>query len=411
MTLIAKINYDFFSVNHNNLCHQRSILYHIPKRLSNFNLQVMKYNRMPIEVESPEMMGYENVKYNLAESSVSDVLLSELNLQLNELLLCYGHHIGKPQLRTLIANLYSKDLSIDNILITPSAATALFIAHTTLLEKEDTLLVMRPNYATNIETPRAIGCRIEFIDLLFENNFQPDIESVREQIDANTKLISITTPHNPTGVSFSEEIIDQLITIAEERNIFLLIDETYKDLQFTKTQQPYYANKSDRVISVSSVSKAYGIPGVRIGWLACKNKQLMQSFLAAKEQILICNSVVDEEIAYQFLLKRKDYLPAIQERIQQNFSYLENYLQDHSILEWVKPTGGVISFPRIKESINIDIEKFYKTLNNKYQTFVGAGHWFEQSKRYFRLGFGYSEHENFKQALSNIDKALKESRV
>lgn len=371
----------------------------------------MQYNRMPIEVESPEMMGYENVKYNLAESSVSDVLLSELNLQLKDLLLCYGDHIGKPELRALIANLYSNTLSIDDILITPSAATALFIVHTALLDTKDTLLVMRPNYATNIETPRAIGCNINFIDLVFENNYQPDIESIRSQIDPNTKLISITTPHNPTGVCFSDEFIEQLIIIAEEKNIFLLIDETYKDLQFDQVQQSYYAGKSKQVISVSSVSKAYGIPGVRIGWLVCQNESLMQTFLAAKEQILICNSVVDEEIAYQFLVKRNEYLPTIQKRIQQNFSYLENYLQNHSILEWVKPSGGVVCFPRIKNNINIDIERFYKTLNDKYQTFVGAGHWFEQNKRYFRLGFGYSDHENFKQALANIDKALEESRI
>ncbi len=370
----------------------------------------MQYNRMPIEVESPEMMGYEHIKYNLAESSVSDVNLSELNLHLNDLLLCYGHHIGKPELRNLIANLYPGQLTADTILITPSAATALFIVNTAMLEKEDTLLVMRPNYATNIETPRAIGCRIEFIDLSFENNYQPDIESIRSQIDANTKMISITTPHNPTGVCFSEELIQQLIEIAEEKNIVLLIDETYKDLQFDGVQLPYYAAKSKQVVSVSSVSKAYGIPGVRIGWIACQNKALMQTFLAAKEQILICNSVVDEEIAYQFLLKRNDYLPSIQQRIQQNFNYLENYMHNHTLLEWVKPKGGVVSFPRIKESVNINVEKFYKILNDKYQTFVGTGHWFEQSKRNFRLGFGYSDHENFKQALANIDKALKESR-
>lgn len=365
---------------------------------------------MPIEIESPEMMGYENITYNLAESSVSDIYLSELNLQLNGLFLCYGHHIGKPELRERIAQLYPGELSGEHILMTPSAATALFIIHTSLLEKEDTMIVMRPNYATNIETPRAIGCQIKYIDLCFENNYQPDIEAIRSQLDDSTKMISITTPHNPTGVCFSEDFIQQLIELAECKNIAVLIDETYKDLQFGSVQLPYYAAKSKHVISVSSVSKAYGIPGVRIGWLACQNEQWMHTFLAAKEQILICNSVVDEEIAYQFLLKRNDYLPAIQQRIQQNFDYLETYMQNHSLLEWVKPAGGVVSFPRVKPSIDMNIEKFYNTLNKTYQTFVGNGHWFEQSKRHFRLGFGYSTYENFKTALSNLDKALEESR-
>jgi aspartate/methionine/tyrosine aminotransferase len=127
----------------------------------------MKYVRMPIEVESPEQLGYDTIECNLAESSVHDAVFQDLKLNLNELVLAYGHHLGKPELRDVLSKRYVS-ITPDDVLITAGAAAALFIVATSLLEKNDHLIVLRPNYATNIETPRAIGCEIDFIDLHFE---------------------------------------------------------------------------------------------------------------------------------------------------------------------------------------------------------------------------------------------------
>src|SRR3954466_14813991 len=127
----------------------------------------MKYKRMPIEIESPEQLGYDTINCNLAESSVHDAVFQDLKLNLNELVLAYGDHLGKPELRELLAQRYPS-ITSDDILITAGAAAALFIVATSLLRKEDHLIVLRPNYATNIETPKAIGCEIDFIDLSFE---------------------------------------------------------------------------------------------------------------------------------------------------------------------------------------------------------------------------------------------------
>lgn len=370
----------------------------------------MKYKRMPIEIESPEMLGYENISYNLAESSVTDLSISEFYNLSQELLLCYGDHIGKKELRALLASLYPGQLNADQFIVTPSAATALFIVHTTLLTKDDHLLVMKPNYATNIETPRAIGCAIDFIDLEFEHGFQTDIEKIKQNIKPNTKLISITTPHNPTGVIFSNQFIQELIRLVQEKNIYLLVDETYKDLIFNDQNNPYYADYSSQVISVSSMSKAYGIPGVRIGWLATKNEVLLETFLAAKEQILICNSVIDEEIAFQALSQRTKYLTSLKIILSENFKYLTQFMDNNPYFEWVVPQGGVVCFPRIKSNITLDLNLFYNTLLNKYSTWVGPGHWFEENKRYFRLGFGYCNGDKFKQALKNLTLSLEEAK-
>jgi len=367
----------------------------------------MQYKRMPIEIESPESLGYSTIECNLAESSVRDVLFKDLNLQLDELVVCYGDHIGKPELRQLIAGEYA-GINAEDVLLTVGAAGALFIIQTLLLTKDDHLIVVRPNYATNIETPRAIGCDITFIDLAFEDGYTLHVDAVKAAIKPNTKLISITTPHNPTGTVISLETLQALCTLAEHHNCYLLADETYRNLSFTPLP-PLAAALSNRAISVSSMSKAYGIPGIRLGWLITKDAALQNLFLAAKEQIHICNSVIDEEICYQYLQKKDSYFTAIQREVQYCFEQLEAWMTHHSYLEWVKPSGGVVCFPRFKGDVNIDIEKFYTTLMQDYKTYVGPGHWFEQSKTSFRLGFGWETKDAFVKGLENIDKAIKDS--
>lgn len=367
----------------------------------------MQYTRMPIEIESPESLGYNTIECNLAESSVRDVQFKEMGIDLNQLVVCYGDHIGKPELRRLIASEFAGIQPAD-ILLTVGAAGALFIIQTALLGKDDHLIVVRPNYATNIETPRAIGCDISFIDLKFENGYALNVDDVKAALRRNTKLISVTTPHNPTGSILSEETLRTLCALAEENNCYLLADETYRELSFT-TPAPLAASISSRAISVSSVSKAYGIPGIRLGWLITKDAALQHLFLAAKEQIHICNSVIDEEICHQYLQKKDSYFTAIQGEITYCFGELEKWINHHRYLQWVKPSGGVVCFPRFKQEVNIDIEKLYTILLHQYKTYVGPGHWFEQNKRSFRLGFGWETREAFVKGLANIDKAIAES--
>lgn len=366
---------------------------------------------MPIEVESPEETGYANIKYNLAESSVSDIYFRDLKLNLDDVFICYGEHRGKLDLRNEIIK-DEMGLNANDVLVCPSAATALFIISTTLLNNNDHLVVLRPNYATNIETPRAINCEISYIDLNFEKGFQFEVKQIENAIKPNTKLISITSPHNPTGVVFSDELICEIIALAKEKNIYVLVDETYRYLNFQTKLIPYYAAKGKHVISVCSLSKAHGVPGIRTGWLINKDSELMIDFLAAKEQIIISNSVIDEEIAHHILKNNSSFLTPTHQHIQQNFSVLKNWMEnEQNFLEWIEPLVGVVCFPRIKNEYNVDIAKFYKTLYEEYQTFVGAGHWFEQDDSYFRLGFGYPNKDELLQGLKNITASIKATLI
>ncbi len=366
----------------------------------------MDYQRMPIEIESPEELGYEQLKYNLTESSFTDFHFRDLGIDLNDLVLCYGDHKGHPGLRALLAG--ETGLASQDLLLTVGAASALFIIATSLLRAGDELIVVRPNYATNIETPRAIGADIRFLDLQFDNGFQIDVGKIGKMISGRTKYISITHPHNPTGVCTDESALRQLIQLAEDHDCYLLVDETYRDMHFDSIQ-PLAASLSERVISVSSLSKTYGLPGIRLGWVACKNTGLMETFLAAKEQIHICGSVLDEEIGFQFMSRKPEFFPGIKSRILEKLEILKTWYASQTMLEWVEPQAGVACFPRIIQPENYDIGEFYRILNDKYGTYVGPGHWFEMPDSHFRIGFGWPARQELKQGLENISLALQEA--
>ena len=166
----------------------------------------MNYRRMPIEEESPEQLGYQRIRFNLTESSVRDRSLADLGIDLGDMLLFYGDHAGADSLRELIAAQSGgagSGVSHDDVLVTAGAAQALFISATSLLEKGDHLVVIRPNYATNIETPRAIEADISYLDLTFEDGFRIDPDKLMALVTPRTKYVSITLPHNPTGVTMS----------------------------------------------------------------------------------------------------------------------------------------------------------------------------------------------------------------
>jgi aspartate/methionine/tyrosine aminotransferase len=369
----------------------------------------MRYTRMPIEIESPEQMGYDTIKNNLTESSYTDKLLNLSSVKLDEILLCYGDHRGHEKLRELLAA-ESPLLTKDDVLLTVGASAALFMIATSLLEADDELIVVRPNYATNIETPRAIGATIHFIDLSFEEGFAIDFDILKSKINARTKLISVTHPHNPTGVCLSDDDLKTLAEIAETNNCFVLVDETYRDLAHSKLL-PLAATYSDKIISVSSCSKSYGLPGIRLGWLICHHAEFMETMLAAKEQIHITGSVMDEEVGYRFLLQKQTVFPAIQEDIRVKFQITKDWMENQHDFEWVKPDGGVVCFPRIINADAVDIDKFYSILNSKYGTYVGPGHWFEMPRHYMRIGYAWPTVEELKDGLAALSHSVAEAKV
>jgi aspartate/methionine/tyrosine aminotransferase len=371
----------------------------------------LRYRRMPIEEESPEQLGYGRIRHNLAESSVADAALADLGTDLGALVLQYGDHLGLPALRQLVAS-DGAGLAPDDVLVTPGAVAALFIIHTTLLEAGSHAIVARPNYATNVETPRTVGADVEYLDLSFEDGWAVDPDRIAAMLRPETRLVSLTTPHNPTGATLSRETLDAVIGLVERHGeARLLVDETYREMTFGEAL-PVAASLSDRVISVSSLSKTYGLPGIRVGWLVTRDGELFGRLLAAKEQILISGSLVDETIAVRALQLRPSWLPEIRSRIAEALSVTASWIEGNPRFEWVPPRGGVVGFPRIRPGVaaGLDVDRFYETLFERHGTVVGPGHWFEQPRTSFRLGYGWPALDELRGGLAALDAALDEVR-
>ena len=362
----------------------------------------MKYRRMPIEEESPEQLGYDKIRYNLTESSVRDRSLSDLGIEVADMLLFYGDHAGHPGFRELLAVQSGAGVTVDDVLVTAGAAQALFIIATSLLDKGDHLVVVRPNYATNIETPRAIEADISFLDLTFEEGFRIDPDKLMALVTPATKYVSITLPHNPTGVTMAEADLRGIVGRVEAAGCRLLVDETYREMTVGEPL-PVAATLSERAVSVSSLSKTYGIPGIRTGWLVCRDRELMGTFLAAKEQIGICGSVVDEEIAAQAFAQRDDVAAGDQRPSSRSSagSWPTGW-PARSSWSGSSRSGGVVCFPRIKPDVPVDVDEFYRVLNDVHGAYVGPGHWFEQSRRHMRVGYGWPLPEELEGGLDAI---------
>jgi aspartate/methionine/tyrosine aminotransferase len=206
-----------------------------------------------------------------------------------------------------------------------------------------------------------------------------------------------------------EWVLREIVRLVEAHpRARLLVDETYREMTFGGPL-PSAATLSGRAIGVSSLSKSDGLPGIRIGWLTTVDRRLRERFLAAKEQILITNSVVDEAIAEVALARRAERMPRIMAGIGAALETVRAWLADQDLVEWVEPRGGVVGFPRFRPDVPVDVDAFYRVLLERYGTIVGPGHWFDQPRRHFRLGYGWPTPTELEQGLAAITAAAVET--
>jgi len=361
----------------------------------------MWFKRMTLEIWFDDYQ-YE-VKYDIGESAVKYLTVEDLDIDLQSVALRYGYHTGQPALRELIAAQYP-GLTPDQIVVTTGASEANFSVVSAVVKPGDHVIVEHPTYPSLYDVPRSLGCQVSLFTLTFEDQFKPDLNKLAKMVTPGTKLISFTHPNNPTGSMITEDELRRLVEFVEERDIFLLFDETYREMDFTHSLPPA-ATLSDKVISISSMSKSYGLPGIRIGWVATKNQEILDAILAIREQVTICNNALGEIIAMHMLERKDAFLKQAQAHIERNKEIVARWMEQQEHFEWVYPEAGVVSFPRFKPDVEIDPERFYRLLVEKYKTFAVPGRCFEMDNRHFRLGFGATP-EEIEIGLQNVNKAL-----
>ena len=215
-------------------------------------------------------------------------------------------------------------------------------------------------------------------------------------------MVSLTYPHNPTGVTIDEATLHDLIELVEQFEGRLLFDETYREI-VDGAPLPVAASLSSRVVSVSSMSKAFGLPGIRTGWAVTTDAELFESLLAAKEQIVITGSIVDETLALGAWQRRADILGRMRATVIGHRALVAEWIEREPGVDWVRPQGGAVCFPRLAE--HVDVTAFYAALAST-GTMVGPGHWFEQPDRSFRLGYGWPTTTELQHGLDDLSRAI-----
>lgn len=361
----------------------------------------MWFKRMPLE-EWFDQYQYE-IDFDIGESAVKTLRLQDIPIDLKNVPLRYGFHRGKPELRELIVEQYP-GLSPDDIIVTSGASEANFDILSALVGPGEHVVIEHPNYPSLYEVPRSLGCRVDLFTLRFDQAFRPDWDRLEGMLEGDTRLVSLTHPNNPTGSMITEKELRRVVRMAEERDVFLLFDETYRSLAFDNPLTAA-ASLSPKVISISSMSKCYGIPGIRIGWLACRDPEVIERVLSTREQVSIANNALGEEIAALVLRNKTEYLESARRRITANRAVVAAWMREQREFEWIPPEAGVVCFPRIRTDVAVDPERLYRLLAEKYRTFVIPGRCFEMDERHFRVGFGADAGE-IRTGLRNLNLAM-----
>jgi aspartate/methionine/tyrosine aminotransferase len=291
-------------------------------------------------------------RYHLTASDAETVSVRELlaladadgRERWDSLSLGYTESRGLPELREAIAATYDS-LSADDILCFAGAEEALYLVPQALLGADDHAVVLTPNYQAAETVPLAI-CAVTGVPLREEDGWALDVDAIEAALRPNTRLVSVNFPNNPTGAVPSLESWMRLVRLCDERGIHLLSDEVYRGLE-QGDPLPQAADHSATAISIGVMSKAYGLPGLRIGWIASRDHALLDTVARAKNYTTICNSAPSEVLALIALRARESLLDRNRGIIATNVPLFDAFFARHAeLFEWAPPQGGCVTFPR-----------------------------------------------------------------
>ncbi len=292
-------------------------------------------------------------KYHLTASDMESMSLSELMAMASEeerksfdnLWLGYTQTYGDPFLREEIAKTYD-NMNSENILCFAGAEEGIYTAMRTLLTPEDHAIVVVPNYQAAETIPLSI-CDVTGVSLKEDNNWDLDINEVIGALRPHTKLISINFPNNPTGKIIPKDDLDRLVEVAREFGIYIFSDEVYRGIEAEDKRIPQLADIYEKGISLNVMSKAYGLPGLRIGWIACQETELLAKFERYKHFLTICNSGPSEILSIIALRNRDSILDRNRKLVSQNLEKLDNFFGEFPhLFEWKRPDGGAVAYPK-----------------------------------------------------------------
>ncbi len=311
--------------------------------------------------------------------------------------------MSSPLLQREIASQYDS-LQSENIGLFGSAQESGYHVMRTLLNPGDHVIVVTPCYQFLKEIPKMCGADVLEFPLQREENFKLNGERLKKAIRPNTKLMVLNYPHNPTGVDLSLREKKEIIDLAEAHGIYVLNDEIYRGLEFNEnSRSPSIADLYERGIVITSLSKVFGLPTLRVGWVASQDKTVIKGAAALRSYTSSRNSELSELFAFMVLRGKNELLARNRAIILKNYALLSQFFDRHQqSLSCEPPQAGTMAFPKLL--LPIPIDKFVAELHQETSVFILSGSAFDLNDNSFRITFGKKEMAH---SLTHLEHFLK----
>ncbi len=350
--------------------------------------------------------------YNLGESMGRDLTVTELlgpddMATLASVSLGYGTSAGDPELRAQVAARHR--IPDDQVLITSGAAAALFLV--ALVCGDGEILVGQPCYPPMLSALRGIGAPLVTVRSHFSDGYRIDLDAFSAALSPRTQLAMFASPQNPSGVPITPGEVEQMLAAMSRicPGALLLIDETYREATYGDAPAAgTVAGLSPRLLTCASLAKAYGTPGLRIGWLTVPDPSLYEQFRLAKFNTSLACGTMDEFLAARLLVRADEVLAGRSAVLAEARGIVERWIKAHTgRLAWLRPQAGAMCCMQLDPSTfgPEEVDRFHRRLADQ-RTLVAPGPWFHDSAQVFRLGLAYEPPGKLEQALDIIGAAV-----
>jgi capreomycidine synthase len=351
---------------------------------------------------------YFNCTFDISCSGVESFSFGELRdiLQLTQsemdrVVFRDSESLGALGLRKAIADRWG-DGRVDCVMATHGSSEAQFLVMNALLQQGDEVVILDPSYQPLYSIAESIGCRLRPWCLRFEEGFKPDVEEAKRLINPRTAMVILNFPHNPTGASLTIEEVAELLEAVKRVGAYLVWDAAFAELTYDDKPLPDPYSNYERCISLGTLSKAYGLPGLRIGW-ALASPDVLARCIQLRDYITLYLSPLVELIAQRAIEQSERLLSIRLQQARANLAILTDWCAQHKeFIDYVRPQGGVSSFLRLTGVAGV--EEFCHRLASEYKTLLVPGSCFKQPD-FVRLGFGCATAE-LEQGLSRFSTLL-----
>lgn len=351
------------------------------------------------------------VQFNLSESGVHPMTLAELldlasadPQQILDQQLVYNQSNGTAELRELVASIYP-GATLDNVLVSNGGSEANYITTWKLLEPDDVVVMQTPNYMQIWGQGENFAREVRPFDLIEERSWAPNLDELREVVDSSVKLIVVTNPNNPTGAILTEAEMDQIVQIAESAGAWIISDEIYAGAELDGVWTPSFWGRYDRLVVTAGLSKAYGLPGLRIGW-AVGPADFIAELWPYKDYTSIAPGTLSDlcaRIALQPQIRARIY-ERTRAILNENLASLEEWLTERSdIFNYIAPRAGAICYTRY--DLDVGSSDLAQRLKDECSVLIVPGDHFNMDG-YMRIGFGPPRPELL-EALARIETVLR----